>query len=176
MSDELERISCLVQICNYLQPDSKMIEIGCLRGHSTMIFNSTGKFKKIFCIDPWSPGYDPKDVNSDIDFKEVENSFDYNIKNFNNIIKIKNTSKEAFDNWIYNKVDLVYIDGCHTYEAVKEDISLWINKINSGGIIAGHDYGFHENWTEFPGVKQAVDEILGEPDLILEDTSWVKFL
>jgi hypothetical protein len=33
-----------------------------------------------------------------------------------------------------------YIDGIHTYYGVLADISLWEEKIVSGGILAGHDY------------------------------------
>merc|ERR1712046_91775 len=37
-------------------------------------------------------------------------------------------------------LDLVYIDGDHSYEAVREDIKAWLPKIRRGGIISGHDY------------------------------------
>ena len=49
--------------------------------------------------------------------------------------------------------DYIYIDACHEYDLVKEDIEDWYPKIKIGGIIAGHDY-----MTSWPGVKIAVDE------------------
>lgn len=51
-------------------------------------------------------------------------------------------------------LDFVFIDGDHTYEACKRDILAWLPKVKPAGWITGHDY------FEFPGVKQAVDELL----------------
>lgn len=56
--------------------------------------------------------------------------------------------------WKRGFIDLVFIDGDHTYTQVKADIQSWLPHIKPGGILCGHDYGF-EVW---PGVKQAFDE------------------
>lgn len=37
-------------------------------------------------------------------------------------------------------LDLLYLDACHTYECVMEDLNKWFPKVKKGGIIAGHDY------------------------------------
>ena len=50
-------------------------------------------------------------------------------------------------------LDMVFIDGNHTYECVKEDMECWEPLIREGGIISGHDY-LNKGY----GVKQAVDE------------------
>lgn len=58
--------------------------------------------------------------------------------------------------WIQDKsIDLVFIDGLHTYEGVRSDLHTWISKVRPGGIIAGHDYDPH-----LPGVPAAVHEFL----------------
>lgn len=54
-----------------------------------------------------------------------------------------------------NFLDMAMIDGNHAYEAVKHDITQWLPKIESGGILTGHDYH-----PRCPGVIQAVDELL----------------
>lgn len=69
-------------------------------------------------------------------------------------------------------VDMVFIDGDHSYEAVKRDIHAWVPNVKEGGIIALHDY---RNWevTDYQGlygptrargvvegVNQAVTEIM----------------
>ena len=174
--DVLERKECLLTICDCLEDNSVMVEVGCLRGESCLIFNSSGKFKQIYCVDPWMPGYDDGDMNSNIDLSKVEKEFDKAIIGLSNVTKIKSFSIEAANNWSYGKLDLVYIDACHTHDALVSDIAAWLPHIKPGGIIAGHDYGKHDRWVEFPGIKQAVDEKFGKPDLILPDTSWVKFL
>lgn len=38
------------------------------------------------------------------------------------------------------KLDFVYIDGNHDYAHVSEDLTVWSERVRSGGIIAGHDY------------------------------------
>lgn len=62
-------------------------------------------------------------------------------------------------------VDFAFIDANHTYEHVKADIQAWLPKIKVGGMLSGHDYG------EPCGVKQAVDELLGER-VSLMGTCW----
>lgn len=65
------------------------------------------------------------------------------------------------------RLDFVFIDANHEYEAVKADIEAWLPKVRKGGILCGHDYsdgplpgGDGKLW--FPGVKQAVDEAFGD--------------
>jgi hypothetical protein len=50
-------------------------------------------------------------------------------------------------------LDLVYIDACHSYECVRNDLNAWFGKVKKGGIIAGHDYKNNDY-----GVRQAADE------------------
>ena len=44
-------------------------------------------------------------------------------------------------------------------------------KIIDGGFIAGHDYGNAAVTCE--GVKPAVDELFGKPDVVFVDYSWL---
>lgn len=70
-------------------------------------------------------------------------------------------------------VDMVFVDGDHTYEGCKNDIIAWLPNIKRGGIIAIHDYkkselfahehDYHHNKPHprsWPGVDKAVDEML----------------
>lgn len=71
-----------------------------------------------------------------------------------NIIFLPIKSPEACRCFGDKEVGSVYIDGDHSYAAVRDDLSNWYDKVYSGGILAGHDY-FDK---DYPGVKQAVDE------------------
>ncbi len=42
--------------------------------------------------------------------------------------------------WQYDKVDMVFVDGDHTFEGCKGDMDAWLPNIRSGGLIAFHDY------------------------------------
>lgn len=64
-------------------------------------------------------------------------------------------------------LDCLYIDCCHEYGCVKNDLSAWWPKLKPGGIAAFHDY-------EMPhyGVKKAVKEFtesLGIPIFLLPE-------
>ncbi|UCC58371.1 MAG: class I SAM-dependent methyltransferase [Candidatus Bathyarchaeum sp.] len=70
-------------------------------------------------------------------------------------------SEDAFPK-IPNNLDFVYIDGDHSYEAVKQDIQNYFPKIKPGGIIGGHDFS-----AECLGVPIAVLEFVGNMNLKL---------
>jgi hypothetical protein len=52
-------------------------------------------------------------------------------------------------------VDMLFIDGSHTYENVRADLSLWLPKRRPGGFVCGHNLT-----PDCPGVRQALDELL----------------
>jgi cephalosporin hydroxylase len=56
---------------------------------------------------------------------------------------------------------LVFLDGDHSYEAVKADIQAWGPLVEEGGILCGHDWD--EHGASWPGVHKAVVELLGWP-------------
>lgn len=66
--------------------------------------------------------------------------------------------------------DLLYVDADHHYAEVKQDLLAWIPKVRKGGWIAGHDY-FAELIEG--GVIPAVNEILGVPQHIFSDSSYL---
>jgi len=61
---------------------------------------------------------------------------------------------------------MVFIDGDHSYKAVKQDIQTAINLLKPGGMLSGHDY----NKDHWPGTVEAVNELLPEVNEV--DTIW----
>lgn len=69
-------------------------------------------------------------------------------------------------------VDMVFVDGDHSYEGCRGDMHHWLPNIKPGGILAVHDYGKAEAYKRqhnpadvphprpWPGVDQAVDEFM----------------
>ena len=47
--------------------------------------------------------------------------------------------------WLAN---FVFVDGDHSYEGARGDISIWLNRVRPGGIIAVHDYNKVELYWE----------------------------
>lgn len=60
--------------------------------------------------------------------------------------------------------DLAFIDGTHTYEAVKQDIEMVLPLIKDDGLISFHDY--EEPSEHTAGVTKAVDEAWHDYHLI----------
>jgi hypothetical protein len=172
MRDEKYRQG-LEDLINYVNTFSNtkemvMVEIGSYAGESTEQF--ANKFKKVIAIDPFLNDYDENDVTCDyMDLTEVFNEFNSRISKYDNVTHIRKISDDAINELKDLKVDLVYIDGLHTYDQVKIDIGNYLPIINESGFICGHDY--HMVWQ---GVVNAIHEKLGKPDKIFQDTSWIK--
>lgn len=144
----------------------EIVEVGCYVGDSTEIFAEN--CKKIHCIDPWENGYDLHDPASyQHPMEIVERQFDRLLERFDNIVKYRIESGVAVNLFKDKSLDMVYIDGLHTYEGVKKDIQIWKTKIKPGGFLAGHDYQ-----GRFPGTMKAINEFK-HPDMTFRDTSWV---
>lgn len=120
-------------------------EIGSWKGRSTHALLTACK-GTVTAIDHFkgSPGEQAhKGIKPYDDFKK-------NVGMFKNLKVLKMSSDKAVDK--VGKVDMVFIDGAHTYEAVKNDIEKWLPKTKK--LICGHDF-------QWPGVQQAVTEKLG---------------
>lgn len=159
----------LRQLISQLPENIIMVEIGCYQGESTVIFASFSNIEKIYAVDPWLNGYDSSDEASyQFPMTDVEKAFDNRTNSNKKIKKMKLKSEEAVELFNDRSLDFVYIDGNHTYESTKQDILSWVRKVKSNLFIGGHDY------LNPCGVKQAVDEIFGSPDMIYGDSSWLK--
>lgn len=147
------------------------IQIGSYAGESTELFTKSNVFKIFYAIDPWIMNYDPHDGTGNSNLPLAEQEFDKRFKDNLIVKKIKLKSNEAVTQFKDNSIDFIYIDGCHTYESVKQDLQLYVPKIKVGGIIAGHDYG---GTGHIAGVKIAVDEYFKTTPLkTYSDRSWV---
>ena len=148
----------------------KMLEVGSYTGESAEVFLSTGLVDSLVCVDTWSPGYDAADIASDSDMAEVERLFDARVlARYPNASKFKGDLPAyiASGNFKPGMFDLVYLDACHEYSHVKNDLECIVNTIKPK-FISGHDYS-----GKTPGVIRAVDEVLGRPSMIFEDSSWI---
>ncbi len=149
-----------------------IVEIGSYMGESTEVFAQEFSYGKVYAIDPFEGGFDEKDSCSNADYKKVEEQFDLRTKKYDNIYKVKGYSTDY-----YIDCDVVYLDGRHFYQGVKEDILHWLPQTKY--VICGHDFTTDEQVLEIhphiKGVAEAVLEILGNPDKVFSDTSWIHY-
>ena len=103
--------------------------------------------------------------------EKVYNTFKEVVDRNDNIKHIRMTSDDAVVTLLGVSVDFIYIDGLHTYEQIKKDITNYLPLLKPNCLIGGHDY--HTTWG---GVIKGINEILGEPDTTFLDTSWIKLI
>lgn len=130
-----------------------IVEIGCLIGRSsaTLLGGCKGP---VYCIDCWTGD----NAGGRIYFKE-------NVGRYPNLRMIHDYSHNVVNS--VPDVDMVFIDGDHTYESITQDIEDWFPKARV--LLCGHDYGH----TDYPGVKQRVDEVFrGEFGIAPETSIW----
>jgi hypothetical protein len=86
-------------------------------------------------------------------YEEVQ-TYNSNYANFSELMKMDFNS--AANRFSESSIELLHIDGFHSYESVKEDFETWLPKIAKNGIVLLHDICVRRN--DF-GVYQFWDEI-----------------
>ena len=127
---------------------NNVLEIGCYDGGTTMFLSHLTK--NLITIDQPNPSrFDT--YKYFLDDKNLYGSKLLNtITNFNYISgssHLESTINEVKNLLNGEKLDLLFIDGDHSYEGVKQDYNMYIELVRSGGIIAFHDIhesSFHE--------------------------------
>ena len=154
----------LVELAWDLPKDGAGLEIGSFSGESTVIFRCCGA-GHVTCVDIWG-GPNPDDRA-----KSSEARFDRATAMVGGVEKIKGDSVDAMGLMVAEgeTFDWVYIDGDHSEEAVAADIIAALPLVKPGGFLCGHDYGR----TLHPGVSLAVDRLLGKPERVYRDSSWL---
>jgi len=148
-----------------------MVELGSYAGESTII--AADYFDSVVAVDPWELGYSYTLAESEYRDQglEVHKLFLDRIRPRNNIRALCMFGVEAARYFAPASLDFVYIDAWHRYKSVKEDIITWLPKLKPGGAIGGHDYD-----PAWPGVAQAVNELIGVEGLkLFQDTSWLAY-
>ena len=124
-----------------------IVELGTHYGTSFWSFCQAVKDQKfeteLSAIDTWKgekhAGFYGEEVFETV--KKVKN----NLFSEQKINLIRKTFDEAFYEFENNSIDLLHIDGLHTYEAVKHDFENWLLKLNQNGVILFHDIKVREN-------------------------------
>ena len=85
--------------------------------------------------------FDPKLYDKETKSINTFPHFQATVKKFQfteTIIPLVMTSQSA-SKILSNNIDLIFIDGSHTFESARNDYQLWSQKLNNTGILAIHD-------------------------------------
>jgi hypothetical protein len=168
---------------NSCPENSKIVELGCWKGKSSCYllveaFNSNKKFD-IYFIDTWAgskPHLDPNDkacyepgLAEDEDFVYKIFCNNVNDVNYPKTI-IRSDTFDAVREFENNSIQFLFIDTEHEYEHVNKELHMWYPKVQSGGLICGHDYFWEP-------VKKAVDEFFDKLNLtVMNDCGcWIVY-
>lgn len=135
-------------------------EIGVFKGDNALSILRTLPMKTLYLIDSYFTYYVEDNISKRIGL-EAYNIAKEKLSKFPQIKFIIKTSDEACKD-VHESLDFLYIDGNHTYEYVKRDITNYYPLIKSGGLIGGHDYT-----KDFNGVVKAAKEFAKENNLEL---------
>jgi MMP 1-O-methyltransferase len=119
-----------------------IVEIGSWKGKSTIWLakgSQAGNGVKVYAIDPHTGSPECRKQYEEVwTYPEFEhNIVEAGVQHI--VIPLIKTSKEARQEWDGKPIELLWIDGAHEYEMVKEDFEVWSHYLVEGGIIAFHD-------------------------------------
>ncbi len=144
------------------KPDFKFLEIGVFRGQTLALMRMLAPSSNITGITPLDSTDGHWESNYEDDIKKIHN--DFKLKQ-PTIIKGLSTDPEVIDQASKTKWDIIYIDGGHSYEVAKSDVTLYSSFVKVGGYLVIDDCANKYNLPEgmFKGIEsvsKAVDELL----------------
>lgn len=137
-----------------------IIEIGSAHGASSIIFAEAARELNgvVICIDHYPENYLDQEKFGDYAKKAFHKNV---IEEYNDVVYYLDTYSGAavhqashIAHEVRKDIDILFVDGDHSYEGVSSDCHLYLPLLKSGGYVGFHDYN---NSAAFPGVKQAAD-------------------
>jgi hypothetical protein len=96
-----------------------VLVLGSFEGMSAIFFLNNFNVKKIYCIDTWDVALYKKEKTKPN--PNAENYFVNNTKYYNQVKKIKSTTRNFFEKNIFSSFDIIYIDASNDYLNVFND-------------------------------------------------------
>ncbi len=133
-----------------------LVELGVHSGASYFAFCQSVKFNNLgtqcYGVDTWQGDEHSGLYSSDV-WLDVNG---YNTSQYAPFsYLLRTTFNEALPYFENKTIDLLHIDGLHTYEAVKADFEQWLPKMTQSGVVLFHDimvrernFGVYKFWSE----------------------------
>lgn len=122
------------------QRPKKLVELGVYRGLSYFTFCQSVQAHKLktrcFAVDTWE-GDKHTDAYEEEVWEQVASHNREHYSGFSTLMRM--TFDQALPQFEDRSLDLIHLDGLHTYEAVKADFDNWYPKLRPGGIFLFHD-------------------------------------
>jgi hypothetical protein len=146
------------------QKPKLFVELGVHNGFSYFVgcqaIEECGLDTQAFAVDHWF-GDEQAGFFDDSVFKSVE-SLNAKYSSFSKLLKM--SFDQALNSFAPASIDLLHIDGFHSYESVKEDFDSWLPKMEKNGIILMHDvhvrrnsFGVYKFWEEIKAKYRTIE-------------------
>lgn len=135
------------------------VELGTHRGVSFAAFCECVLHEKLetkcYAVDTWT-GDEHAGFYSDEIYDHLKHLHDIRYAAFSTMLR--KTFDEATQDLADGTVDLLHIDGYHTYEAVRHDFETWLPKLSDRAVVLFHDTDVRRNdfgvWRFFEELRQ----------------------
>ncbi len=138
---------CLHWLAGRVPKQGLALEVGSFKGKSTcFIASGLAPSAHLACVDTWHNDAMPYDPPGDYMSEFLEN-----VSKYLDVIEThRGRSKDVSASW-HRPIDLLFIDGDHSYEGCSTDLKAWLRFVRPGGWVAFHD-------SSEEGVAQAISE------------------
>ena len=133
-----------------------IVELGTYYGESYFAMCQAASESGVTCsacaVDTWSGDLHVGAYGSEV-FDEVSAYNEARFCSFSTLLRM--AFDDAVARFADGSIDLLHIDGLHTYEVVRHDFETWIRKVRPGGVVLLHDtavrggdFGVWRYWSE----------------------------
>jgi hypothetical protein len=140
----IEHVPFAMYLIDVLRPRT-LVELGSWYGVSYCAFCQTVETldsdTRCFAVDTWRGDPHAGDIGDHV-LAELKAHHDPRYSHFSRLMQM--TFDEAVAHFEDGSIDLLHIDGYHTYDAVRHDFESWLPRMSERGVILFHDVAEHK--------------------------------